>query len=180
MTSKLRTDAGDLYSINSYAQVNFEVCSWFVYQNGTFNYNNPYDAKIKYLETANPGKGQWRLVRDREKFGAAYKGNLNAKAWPATINSTQWYDLNTDPTKNYNTLTIISDQPYISVQAQYEEKAKYQTEVYIPSGATGVSALETAISGFLSNNAIKGKVVNTTGTANKQTVTINNDVTALS
>jgi hypothetical protein len=175
LTGKVRTDNGGLYALNHYAQVNFEVGTWYIYNNSKVpEYIKP-DATVTMTQAPVVGKGFWQLVRDREKLGIAYKGGPNALHWPATTNSTLWYDLNTTPNSMYSTITIISDEPYISLQAQYPEKTKVQTELYLLQAST-LPAQNAAIKSILNLfiGATSVDVINTSATG---VVTVANSIT---
>lgn len=143
ITAKPRTDVTGIYSINEYAQVNFEVTAWVAIENSHLNnVYTPISAETggKVIQAPEAGaqsmlvgKGNYMLVRDREKVGVAYKGGLNAKAWPAQFNSTSWHTFTTNPALTYQTLTIISEADYMS-DNRFPRSTQYTTELYVATG----------------------------------------------
>ncbi len=172
LTAMERNDVTGVYSINEYAQVNFEVTSWVSIENDKLN--NVYTpigvfggVVSNNVTTPKPGKGNYMLVRDREKLGVAYKGGLNAKAWPAQFNSTNWHTFTTDAASTYNSLTIISQADYMS-DNRFPRHTQYVTELYIKTGATGIDTATTVLNAFIAASNSTNIVANTAsdGTVN--------------
>ena len=76
-----------------------------------------------------PGKGNAKIIRDRENAALGYKGIINRMYWPVikpalTVNLSDTYD----------TLVIENQNHYLSDDNQYIKNTPIATELYVVAG----------------------------------------------
>jgi len=133
-------------AITPYSQVNLKVVTYTSIVDSRFNSaKDSYGATVTATYTANPGKGNAYIVRDREQAALAYKGITNRITWPIIKP-----ELMVDLTAHYDAFVIEIDKKYQSPDNQYVKSTAVTTEVYVVDGATSTAAaLATKISAWI-------------------------------
>jgi len=121
LTGKVVTDNASSDEIDEYSQVEFEVSLF------TENFD---DAAITYTTTPEPGNGNPKLIRDKEKHARAFEGVTNITQFPVIKP-----DMRVEMTKWYDSIIIEHDREYVSADNQYKKEAPLTTEIFIPSGS---------------------------------------------
>lgn len=122
----LRITGKDLYSdrkdaIDEYRQVDFRIF---------LKSDNFDDVAITKNQSAHPGNGNPKLVRDREKHAQGYEGVTNQ--WSFPVNAPE---LNVNMDKWYDNIVIEHNTPYVAADNQYDKQFHQTTEIYMPDGA---------------------------------------------
>ena len=76
-----------------------------------------------------PGKGNAKIIRDRENAALGYKGIINRMYWPV-IKPT----LSVNLSATYDTLVIECENSYLSNDNQYIKNTPLTTELYVVAG----------------------------------------------
>lgn len=144
VTALPKTDNEGLEAINNYSQVSMEVYAFESNSKGLVNSQTPIvGAVMTKTVVATPGKGNAKIVRDREKEALGYLGITNRTQFPVIKPS-----LNTDLSKEYETLVIEWDNLYRSPDNQYVKSTPLAVEIYASgASATAHQALFNAILG---------------------------------
>lgn len=151
LTAKVKDDNEGKNSINQYSQV---VMRPFVYMNDYqatgFAKGQKVEADVTIAETtpANPGTGNAKIVRDREKEALAYRGITNLTHFPVIMP-----ELNVDLSKTYASVVIESERKYQSPDNQYMKATHVATEVYVEKGSLDASGIYGLIKAFVSGSA---------------------------
>lgn len=127
------TDNDGKNSINEYSQVSMDV---YVYKTteSTFLYYNqviPAGIVITRVATSDPGKGNAKIVRDRERTALAYKGATNRIYFPGNLH---YPELHVDLAKTYDTLVVEWNNLYRSPDNQYIKDTPLAVEIYAEAG----------------------------------------------
>jgi hypothetical protein len=124
-TGRSYGDNETVNSINEYGQVIFEV---FLFSD---NFNTLTTDPYRYVSTdPSQGSGQWRLVRDEEKWSQGYEGQTNRTQFPVI-----GPDFRTVKSETYDTLIIRHKNWFTSADGR-EEQVDITTKVFIPNTAT--------------------------------------------
>lgn len=121
ITGKVIPNNATNVEIDEYSQVDFDA---YLYS------NNFSDVTVTYNTYAEPGNGNPKIVRDREKFALSYEGVMNRTHFPVKLPT-----MKTDMTKWYDSIIIEHEQEYVSADNEYTKQAPATTEVYIPANA---------------------------------------------
>lgn len=130
LTAKVKTDNEGLNAINSYSQVDMFV-TFFAVKASAHLYNKdfvPAGITIQTLQEGKPGKGNAKIVRDREKEAWGYRGVTNRTEFPVDLPN-----MTTDLSAQYNTLVIEWELPFRTPDNQYIKTTPLSVEVYSTS-----------------------------------------------
>ncbi len=127
LTALVRDDNEGVDSLNEYAQVNMEV-SLYETIPGALLSNQPkaVDGVTITKTPANPGRGNWKIVRDEEKKYMGYQGHVFTGAYPTVEQK-----LLVKEGAQYNTVTIESNNLYLSNDNQYRKTTPIAVTLYI-------------------------------------------------
>lgn len=149
LTAQPKTDSEGLHPANLYSQIIFDAYVYLSLPSGlltTAQYGVPGLTITKTPGT--PGKGNAKIVRDREDAALAYRGILYRQngIWPYVAP-----ELNVDLNKTYDTLVIEYDNLYRSNDNQYQKTTPLAIEVYTATdAATGAEELGAILTAFAS------------------------------
>ena len=127
LTAKVKDDNEGKESINLYSQVSVDAFVWKTIPNGLLS-NVMYPvAGLSITKTqGTPGKGNPKIVRDREQAALAYKGITFRTHWPVIKP-----ELNVDLSATYDTMVIENWNSYQSPDNQYVKTTPMATELYV-------------------------------------------------
>ena len=127
LTAKVKDDNEGKESINLYSQVSVDAFVWKTIPNGLLS-NVMYPvAGLSITKTqGTPGKGNAKIVRDREQAALGYKGITFRTHWPVIKP-----ELNVDLTATYDTMVIENWNSYQSPDNQYVKTTPMATELYV-------------------------------------------------
>lgn len=131
----------------NYSQVSIDAFVWKTIPSGilsnvAYSVNNLTIAKTQ----GTPGKGNPKIVRDRENAALGYRGITHR------ANGIYPYiapELRTDLTATYDSLVIEHDNMYLSDDNQYIKTTPIACELYVESGEISGSVFETNLKAFL-------------------------------
>lgn len=151
LTAKTKTDNEGKDSINEYSQVAFEAVMWKTIPGGILsNAMLEIDGLTITKTPGTPGKGNAKIIRDRENAALGYKGITFRTHWPVVKP-----DLLVDLSTNYDTMTIENDNKYLSPDNQYIKTTPIATELYVTAGKMAASTLFTnMIKSFIQGKAV--------------------------
>lgn len=132
---------------SNYSQVSVEAFMWKTIPSGLLS-NAMYPiANLTIAKTqGTPGKGNPKIVRDREKAALGYRGITHR------ANGIYPYiapELKADLSATYDTLTIEWDNKYLSDDNQYIKTTPLACELYVKAGKLENSAFMTALKAFV-------------------------------
>lgn len=131
LSAKVKTDNDGSESINEYSQVSMLAYAYYTNPSATgFASKNKYPmigVTVNKTATANPGHGNPKIVRDREKWALSYKGITN-RTWFPVIKP----NITADLTAHYDEFIVEHNNKYLSPDNQFEKEAMLATEVYVP------------------------------------------------
>jgi hypothetical protein len=130
ITAMTKNDNEGLDSLNYYSQVSMEA-TMYSQDLGSFILNQPTTIPNLTISKTQggPGKGNAKIIRDRENAALGYKGIINRMYWPV-IKPTLTVDL----TATYDTLVIENQNHYLSDDNQYIKNTPLATELYVKAG----------------------------------------------
>ena len=130
ITAMVKDDNEGLDSLNYYSQVSMEAVM-YVQDVDSFLKNQP--AAITGLTITKtqggPGKGNAKVIRDRENAALGYKGIINRMYWPVIKPA-----LSVSLSATYDTITIECENHYLSNDNQYIKNTPLATELYVNAG----------------------------------------------
>ena len=130
ITAKVKDDNEGLDSLNYYSQVSMDA-TMYAQDPSSLLLNQPKAIpSLAITKTqGTPGKGNAKIIRDRENASLGYKGILNRMYWPV-IKPTLSVNLATE----YDELIIENENHYLSNDNQYIKNTPIATELYVTSG----------------------------------------------
>jgi hypothetical protein len=145
ITAKVITGTGydGVNAINSYSQVAMEVFAYVTNPSAAFSAQSAITGLTITTTASKPGRGNWKIVRDRERAALGYKGITNRTEYPVIQP-----DLTVDATATYDTLVIEYRKEYQSPDNQYVKTTDLAAEVYIVAGQ-GAEALRDGIAAWI-------------------------------
>lgn len=129
LTGKNKGDSEGLHPVNLYSQVSVEAFMWKTIPSGLLS-NVPYPiANLTIAKTeGTPGRGNAKIVRDRENANLGYEGiQYRENAVYPYIAPALRVDLNAE----YDTLTMEWDNLYLSNDNQYLKTTPLSAEIYV-------------------------------------------------
>lgn len=151
LTAKPKDDNEGKESINEYSQVAMEGRMWKTNPNSGIisNDQQAVPGLVITKTQGTPGKGNAKIIRDREKASLGYEGVQFITHWPVIKPA-----LRVDLEANYDTLVIENDNKYLSDDNQYIKTTPIATELYVEEAANlPESSIVTMLNAF-----IKGEV----------------------
>lgn len=147
LTAQAKDDSEGLHPVNLYSQVTFSAYLYMSLPSGLLS-NAQYAVPGVVITKTNgtPGKGNAKIVRDREDAALAYRGILYREPgiWPYVAPA-----LNVDLNADYNTLVIEYNNNYRSNDNQYIKDTPLAIEVYTSTDATaGATELKAIVDAF--------------------------------
>lgn len=132
---------------SNYSQVSVEAFMWKTIPSGLLS-NVMYPiANLTIAKTqGTPGKGNPKIVRDRENAALGYRGITHR------ANGIYPYiapELKADLSATYDTLSIEWDNKYLSDDNQYIKTTPLACELYVNAGELDDSAFMTALKAFV-------------------------------
>ena len=132
---------------SNYSQVSVEAFMWKTIPSGLLS-NVMYPiANLTIAKTqGTPGKGNPKIVRDRENAALGYRGITHR------ANGIYPYiapELKADLSATYDTLSIEWDNKYLSDDNQYIKTTPLACELYVNAGELDKSAFMTALKAFV-------------------------------
>ena len=127
LTAKVKDDNEGKESINVYSQVSVDAFVWKTIPNGLLsNVMYPVAGLAITKTQGTPGKGNAKIVRDREQAALGYKGITFRTHWPVIKP-----ELNVNLSATYDTMTIENWNSYQSPDNQYVKTTPLATELYV-------------------------------------------------
>ena len=130
-----------------YSQVSVEAFMWTTIPSGILS-NAMYPiSNLTIAKTqGTPGKGNPKIVRDREEAAFGYRGITHREngIYPYIAPK-----LRTDLSATYDTLTVEWDNRYLSDDNQYIKTTPLACELYVNAGELESSAFMTALEAFV-------------------------------
>lgn len=135
------------YLDSNYSQVSVEAFMWKTIPSGLLS-NVMYPiAELTIAKTqGTPGKGNPKIVRDRENAALGYRGITHR------ANGIYPYiapELKADLSATYDTLSIEWDNKYLSDDNQYIKTTPLACELYVNAGKLNDSVFMTALKAFV-------------------------------
>lgn len=145
ITAKVITGMGTdgVNAITPYSQVAMEVFAYVTNPTAAFSSQDAVTGLTITTVQSKPGRGNWKIVRDREREALGYKGITYRTEFPVIQP-----DLNVDSTKTYDTLTLEFSKAYQSPDNQYIKSTDLASEIYIVAG-NGAEALRDGIAAWM-------------------------------
>jgi hypothetical protein len=140
ITAKVVTDNPNVTSIDEYKQVN---CALFLVS------DNWDDAAVTQTVYPTPGSGNWRQVRDDEKWSQGYEGQTNRTAFPVI-----GPEFRTDKTKSYN-IIVIRHKNWFTTAGGREEQVDITTKIALPINASQTGDVLSCLNPWI-ESAAKG------------------------
>ena len=130
LTAMKKDDNEGIDSLNYYSQVSMD-CTMYVQRTDSLLLNQPQAiAGLTIAKTqGTPGKGNAKIVRDRENAALGYKGIINRIYFPVVKPT-----LRTDLNAQYDTIVVDCDNKYLSNDNQYIKSTPVATELYVVKG----------------------------------------------
>ena len=139
-------DSGMMVDV-PYSQVSVEAFMWTTIPSGLLS-NAMYPiSNLTIAKTqGTPGKGNPKIVRDREEAALGYRGITHREngIYPYVAP-----ELLTDLDATYDTLTVEWDNRYLSDDNQYIKTTPLACELYVVAGELDGSAFKTALDAFI-------------------------------
>lgn len=130
-----------------YSQVSVEAFMWTTIPSGILS-NAMYPiSNLTIAKTqGTPGKGNPKIVRDREEAALGYRGITHREngIYPYLAPK-----LRTDLSSTYDSLVIEWDNRYLSDDNQYIKTTPLACELYVKAGEIASSVFKTALDGFI-------------------------------
>ena len=127
LTAKVKDDNEDKESINLYSQVSVDAFVWKTIPNGLLsNVMYPVAGLAITKTQGTPGKGNAKIVRDREQAALGYKGITFRTHWPVIKP-----ELNVNLSSTYDTMVIENWNSYQSPDNQYVKTTPLATDLYV-------------------------------------------------
>lgn len=152
LTALAKDDNEGKESINIFTQVNMNAVMYYTNPNATgFASKNKYPlAGITVVKTpGTPGKGNAKLIRDREQAALSYRGITN-RTWFPVIKP----ELNVDLSKSYDGFVLEFEPEHRNAEDGFR-KTKQSLEVY----AQNTQALAGSMIGKLTKSFVDGVAV---------------------
>ena len=139
LTAKVKDDNEGKESINLYSQVSVDAFVRKTVPNGLLS-NVMYPvAGLSITKTqGTPGKGNPKIVRDREQAALGYKGITFRTHWPVIKP-----ELNVNLSATYDTMVIENWNSYQSPDNQYVKTTPMATELYVVADELVVGATDS-------------------------------------
>lgn len=153
LTALPKDDNDGINSLNEYSQVSMEV-TFYETIPGALLANQPKPVEdIAITKTpGDPGRGWWKVVRDEERKYMGYTGHVFTGAYPSVEQK-----MLVKEGAEYDTVTIESDNLYLSNDNQYIKTTPITTTLYLNStgASTGINAIEAEklIKAFITGQA---------------------------
>lgn len=132
---------------SNYSQVSVEAFMWTTIPSGILS-NVMYPiANLTIAKTqGTPGKGNAKIVRDRENAALGYRGITHRAngAYPYIAP-----EFKSDLDETYDSLVIEHDNKYLSDDNQYIKTTPITCELYVKAGELNESAFMEILDGFL-------------------------------
>lgn len=126
LTALAKDDNDGVDSLNEYSQVSMEVTFYETIPGALLaNQPKPVEDIIITKTPGTPGRGNWKIVRDEERKYMGYTGHVFTGAYPAVEQK-----MLVQEGGEYDTLTIESDNLYLSNDNQYIKTTPITTTVY--------------------------------------------------
>lgn len=130
-----------------YDQVSMDAFMWTTIPSGILsNVMYPIDNITIAKTNGTPGKGNAKIVRDRENAAFGYRGITHR------VNGIYPYiapDFRSDLNATYDTVTIEWQNKYLSDDNQYIKNTPLSCELYVNAGQLDSSVFLTALQGFV-------------------------------
>lgn len=147
LTAKEKNDSEGLHPVNLYSQVSMDVFMWTTIPSGLLsNVMYPISNLTIAKTQGTPGRGNAKIVRDRENANLGYEGIQYRE------NAIYPYiapELRVDLSAEYDTLTLEWDNLYLSNDNQYIKTTPLSAEIYVNSGELESSTFKTALEAFV-------------------------------
>lgn len=147
LTAKEKDDSNGLHPVNLYSQVSMDVFMWKTIPSGLLsNVMYPISNLTIAKTQGTPGRGNAKIVRDRENANLGYEGIQYRE------NAIYPYiapELRVDLAANYDTLTLEWDNLYLSPDNQYIKTTPLSAEIYVNAGELDSSVFKTALEAFV-------------------------------
>ena len=130
-----------------YSQVSVEAFMWTTIPSGILSSAMYPISNLTIAKTqGTPGKGNPKIVRDREEAAFGYRGITHREngIYPYIAPK-----LRTDLSATYDTLTVEWDNKYLSDDNQYIKTTPLACELYVKAGELESSAFMTALEAFV-------------------------------
>lgn len=131
----------------NYSQVSVEAFMWTTIPSGILSNAMYLISNLTIAKTqGTPGKGNPKIVRDRENAALGYRGITHR------ANGIYPYvapEFKSDLNATYDTLTIEWDNKYLSDDNQYIKTTPLACELYVNAGELDGSAFMTALEAFV-------------------------------
>lgn len=136
ITGKVVDDDTEVTSISGYLQVNPKV----------FLYSDNFDTTtVTYSTNPTPGSGNWKLVRDEEKWSQGYVGQTNRTKFPVIGPA-----FRTVKDQEYNTI-VINHKNWYTAPDRYEKQVDITTKIFIPVSSTQNAALLAVLNPWMAS-----------------------------
>lgn len=132
---------------SNYSQVSVEAFMWKTIPSGLLSNVMYTIANLTIAKTqGTPGKGNPKIVRDRENAALGYRGITHRAngIYPHIAP-----ELKADLSATYDTLSIEWDNKYLSDDNQYIKTTPLACELYVNAGKLDKSAFMTALKAFV-------------------------------
>ena len=130
-----------------YDQVSMDAFMWTTIPSGILsNVMYPIDNITIAKTNGTPGKGNAKIVRDRENAAFGYRGITHR------VNGIYPYiapDFRSDLNATYDTITVEWQNKYLSDDNQYIKNTPLACELYVNAGQLESSVFLTALQGFV-------------------------------
>ena len=130
-----------------YDQVSMEAFMWTTIPSGILsNVMYPINGITIAKTNGTPGKGNAKIVRDRENAAFGYRGITHR------VNGIYPYiapDFRSDLNATYDTITVEWQNKYLSDDNQYIKNTPLSCELYVNAGQLESSVFLTALQGFV-------------------------------
>ena len=130
-----------------YDQVSMDAFMWTTIPSGILsNVMYPIDNITIAKTNGTPGKGNAKIVRDRENAAFGYRGITHR------VNGIYPYiapDFRSDLNATYDTVTVEWQNKYLSDDNQYIKNTPLSCELYVNAGQLESSVFLTALQGFV-------------------------------
>lgn len=136
-TAKVKNDNEGKESINIYTQVSMKAVAYYTNPSATgFASKNKYPiASLDITKTqGGPGKGWWKIVRDREQAALANKGITYRTTWPYSLLKPA---LNVIEGETYDQLVVEFENQYLTPDNQRNSNTSQTSEIYITGTLAG-------------------------------------------
>ena len=130
ITAMVKDDNEGLDSLNYYSQVSMDAVMYSQDpQSYLMNQPTAIAGLVISKTQGGPGKGNAKIIRDRENAALGYKGIINRMYWPVIKPA-----LSVNLSATYDTLVIECENHYLSNDNQYIKNTPLATELYVVAG----------------------------------------------